>query len=491
MSYEDDQRTLLKLWEEVSDEESDIGSVSDDEPPDHISENSYHSDSEEELPEIPIFDDSQNNDSPEVSETEEQVDDHAVEQTTRRAQYLWGIDKKTKWTEKPGNLAIRTRRENIITHLPGPKRIAQNVKTPLDCWKLFIDDLILTSIVECTNEKIVRKANNYTDKHMVRETCLSEITACLGLLYLAGLFRSARQNLVDLWASDGTGIDIFRCTMPLKRFQFLLACLRFDKENTREERRNIDKLAPIRAVFDHFVENCRNSYTPSEYLTIDEKLESFRGRCGFRQYIPNKPAKYGLKVFAMVDAKTFYVLNLEVYVGKQPEGPFQQSNKPEDIVLRLVEPLKNSRRNITFDNWFSSYPLVTKLLKNYGLTSVGTLRKNKREIPSELLNTKNREERSCKFAFQKDVSLVSYVPKKGKNVIVISTLHHSNTIDEASGDLRKPEHIMFYNSTKAGVDVVDELSGTYSVSRNSRRWPLTLFFFNYEFSGNKCDGNLQ
>lgn len=114
----------------------------------------------------------------------------------------------------------------------------------------------------------------------------------------------------DLWATDGSGIDIFRATMPLKRFRFLLSCLRFDNKETRDERLKIDKLAAIRAVFDRFVENCQAAYTPSEYLTTDEKLEAFRGKCEFRQYIPNKPAKYGLKVFALVDSKTFYVLNL-------------------------------------------------------------------------------------------------------------------------------------------------------------------------------------
>ncbi|CAH0717891.1 unnamed protein product, partial [Brenthis ino] len=30
--------------------------------------------------------------------------------------------------------------------------------------------------------------------------------------------------------------------------------------------------------------------------------------------------------------------------------------------------------------------------------------------------------------------------------------------------------------TKCGVDVVDELSATYDVSRNSNRWPLTIFY---------------
>lgn len=30
--------------------------------------------------------------------------------------------------------------------------------------------------------------------------------------------------------------------------------------------------------------------------------------------------------------------------------------------------------------------------------------------------------------------------------------------------------------SKGGVDVVDELKGEYSVSKNSHRWPLTVFF---------------
>lgn len=65
--------------------------------------------------------------------------------------------------------------------------------------------------------------------------------------------------------------------------------------------------------------------------------------------------------------------------------------------------------------------------------------------------------------------------KENRNVIVILTLHQNSTIDEVTGELRKPEQIASYN-TKAGVNVVDKLSRTYSVSRKSKRWPLTLFF---------------
>ncbi|XP_045450966.1 piggyBac transposable element-derived protein 4-like [Melitaea cinxia] len=246
--------------------------------------------------------------------------------------------------------------------------------------------------------------------------------------------------------------------------------------STRLERKQTDRLAPIRSLHDKFVLHCQENYDPSEYLTIDEKLDSFRGRCVFVQYMPNKPAKYGLKSYLLVDAKSFHIVNLELYAGTQPPGPYNKSNKPLDVVDKLVQPISQSSRNITFDNWFTSYPLTQHLLSHYKLTSVGTIRKNKREIPASISNARGRDIHSSEFIFQKDTTLVSYVPKKNKVVLVISTMHHDNSIDVMTGGKRKPEMITFYNRTKGGVNVVDELCANYDVSRNSKRWPLTFFY---------------
>lgn len=57
--------------------------------------------------------------------------------------------------------------------------------------------------------------------------------------------------------------------------------------------------------------------------------------------------------------------------------------------------------------------------------------------------------------------------------MLASTLHHD---DEFDPDTRKPKIIEFYNLSECGVDLVDEMSALYDVSRNSRRWPLILFF---------------
>ncbi|XP_055928587.1 uncharacterized protein LOC129959723 [Argiope bruennichi] len=166
-----------------------------------------------------------------------------------------------------------------------------------------------------------------------------------------GTMKSQHKNVEQLWASDGAGIQILRAAMSYKRFLFLLRCIRFDDIDTGAERRKSDKLAAIRSIWDSFVQNCLKSYNTSEFVTIHEMLHPFRGRCSCIQYIPNKPAKYGIKIFALCDSKTFYCSNMEIYIGKQPPGPFAVENKPLDIVKRLVMPIENSNKNLTTDNW--------------------------------------------------------------------------------------------------------------------------------------------
>lgn len=109
-------------------------------------------------------------------------------------------------------------------------------------------------------------------------------------------------------------------------------------------------------------------------------LESFRGRCNFRVYMKNKPAKYRIRIFLLACARTFYTSNMEVYVGTQPDGPYSVDNSGMSVVERLVEPISGTNRNVTVDNWFTSLPLCEKLLVDHHLTLVGTVRKNKKEI---------------------------------------------------------------------------------------------------------------
>ncbi|CAI6359412.1 unnamed protein product [Macrosiphum euphorbiae] len=287
-------------------------------------------------------------------------------------EYYLGKDKITKWKKNPPPRNTRTAHCNIITHLPGVKPHARNAKTIIESWSLFFPDNVIQEIVTCTNIYLTKIRINYGRERDVLDTSVVEIRALFGLLYIAGMMKSNHLNLSDLWSNDGLSPEYFRAVMSKTRFYLLLRALRFDNINTRSEKKKFDKLAPIRTIFDEFVDRCKLNYTVGEYCTIDEMLEGFRGKCSFRQYIPNKPNKYGIKTFSLVDARLFYTTNMEVYVGKQPNGPYNQGNSASSIVKRMISPISKTGRNLTIDNWFTSVPLAVDLLQNHRITMVGS-----------------------------------------------------------------------------------------------------------------------
>lgn len=74
----------------------------------------------------------------------------------------------------------------------------------------------------------------------------------------------------------------------------------------------------------------------------------------------------------MVRVKTFYTDNLEIYTGTQPEGPYVISNSSEDVVMRKIEPISGSGRNVTVDNSFTFSQLCEELLTHHHLMLVGS-----------------------------------------------------------------------------------------------------------------------
>jgi len=66
--------------------------------------------------------------------------------------------------------------------------------------------------------------------------------------------------------------------------------IRIDDQATRTERRLEDKIAAFREIWDMFIGLCKSLYLIGSSVCIDEHLLPFRGRCGFRQYMPKKCA---------------------------------------------------------------------------------------------------------------------------------------------------------------------------------------------------------
>ncbi|GFO31988.1 PiggyBac transposable element-derived protein 4 [Plakobranchus ocellatus] len=199
---------------------------------------------------------------------------------------------------------------------------------------------------------------------------------------------------------DGQPIPVkgfVRSLFGYNRLVTLLACLRFDDKGTRSTRKDKDPLAPIREVWDLFERSLKRHYSPGSFLTVDEQLVPFRGRCKFRMYIPS-------------------------------------------------------------------------------LTCVGTVRKDKKFIPEPLRHHSFSKDKqyTSRFAFQEKATMVSYKSKKNKVVTLLSTMHSDKAVSE--DEKKKPDIVAFYNSTKGGVDGMDQKVHKYSCKRKSHRWPMAYFF---------------
>ena len=91
------------------------------------------------------------------------------------------------------------------------------------------------------------------------------------------------------------------------------------------------------------------------------------------------------------------------------------------------------------------------------------MKKNKTVIPDCFQPHKTKATHSSIFGFLNEKTLVSYVPKPNKAVVLISSEHHTDSIVESSDS--KPEIILFYNATKGSVDAFDQQVEKYTCRR--------------------------
>ena len=107
------------------------------------------------------------------------------------------------------------------------------------------------------------------------------------------------------------------------------------------------------------------------------------------------------------------------------------------------------------------------------LTSLlGTVNKIRREVPLPLRKMKENLH-SCKLDKSGDITLTAYQGKVNKHVLILRTMHKN--ITAANNAKKTPKTVSFYNETKYGVDIVDQMAKKYTCRAGTRRWPIHSF----------------
>ncbi|XP_060576374.1 piggyBac transposable element-derived protein 4-like [Ruditapes philippinarum] len=291
---------------------------------------------------------------------------------------------------------------------------------------------------------------------------------------------------VDMYwsANSFIGNSGIQNIMTCNRFQKL--CQYFhvsnrDLEPTRGHP-NYDRLYKIRPVVQHISDTFITCYDLSREVAVDEAMIRFAGKLSFRQYMPAKPIKRGIKVWMLCDSNTSYLSKFEVYLGKNTLC--NENGLGYNVVTKLTVHLKLTHRHIFFDNFFTSVPLMKKLL-NDGLYACGTVRVNRKDFPNELKKPRDVKDRGQFQVLQKgNTPLTASVWKDKKLVHHLSTLSQPDDVVSASRrvgadilQLRQPQCVSAYNKYMGGVDLHDQLRTNYDVGRNSKKWWKHLFWF--------------
>ena len=110
------------------------------------------------------------------------------------------------------------------------------------------------------------------------------------------------------------GSEVIQNAMSRDRFELLLKFFHFS--NNQEEHADQNRLFKLRPLLDLLRARFKSIYVPGSVISIDEIMVSWKGRLLFKQYIPGKAHKYGVKIYKLA-ATNGYTWNFMVYTGEQ------------------------------------------------------------------------------------------------------------------------------------------------------------------------------
>ena len=91
--------------------------------------------------------------------------------------------------------------------------------------------------------------------------------------------------------------------MRRDRFEQIRSMLHF-ADSRDNSSGSLRKLSTFLSSLQH---SFRENYIPGEHIAIDEYLSLWKGRLHFRQFIPSKRERYGVKIYMLCESSTGYL----------------------------------------------------------------------------------------------------------------------------------------------------------------------------------------
>lgn len=383
-------------------------------------------------------------------------------------------DKDDEWSSVATPLNIRP--------FGGAQQINSHVPISLFPLEIFLHFLPNSALI-----KIVRETNLYAHAKNApgwQDCTLYEIKQFLAVLIYMGVVDIGQTS--DYWSGVTTQPFVTK-TFSRNRFKELLCYLHL-ASSADPNAPSQDKLFKVRWLYELVKNRCITSYSPSANLAVDEAMIGFKGRIGFKQYMPAKPTKWGIKVWSLADSANGYLLNFEFYTGAASAEEKKQEAPNQSLVLRLMTPYEGKYYRLWMDNWYSSIPLFSALLAKQIYPS-GTVRQNRKGFPkvlARLSKTTAFKKNRGKFEWrQRGADMVCTVWMDNGVVSFLSTSVDADRVEKVqrrqkNGETKEidcPGIVLEYNKSMGAVDLNDQRRSTYPIGRVSHRWWMNIFYY--------------
>jgi hypothetical protein len=228
---------------------------------------------------------------------------------------------------------------NFLNFTGPPKGVNQSAasninaeSSPLSIFILFfrqIFQIILTETNRYFHQYMSSRTTGSTSAQPPDIT-IAEMYTFFGLIIQMG--HDQRHSLKDYWSREEQYYTPFYSNiMACDRFFHILRFLHFENNDNPD----YDRLWKIRRIFDTLNNKFCELYNPTEHLAVDEVIVLYKGRVVFRQHIPKKHKRFGIKIYKLCDCLG-YTYDMSVYLGKQRQNATAQITATHGTVLQLI-----------------------------------------------------------------------------------------------------------------------------------------------------------
>nr|XP_002667755.4 piggyBac transposable element-derived protein 4-like [Danio rerio] len=371
---------------------------------------------------------------------------------------------------------------------PGPQLVTTDRYSPLQLFQLFFTPSVLQTIMQHSNAYATKQRQG-TDKSW-KNISVEDLKSYLALVIFMGLLKVCA--LTDYWRrSDVYSVPLPTRIMSCRKFLNIANALHLSDpvdDEANEGRKGTaayDRLGKIKPLYDNIRDACRAFYHPGQNISIDERMVASKARSGLKQYMKNKPTKWGYKLFVLADSQCGYTSEFFVYEGKRMSSPNGLSY--ESVMALIDEKYLGTGYKLYVDNFYTSPKLFRDLLSKR-IYACGTIRPNRIGFPKMATNKlpQDAPRGSMRWIREDDLLFVEW--KDTREVLMCSTFHKAyggDIVERKSKDndgqwstvhVPIPGAVLDYNRFMGGVDLSDALICYYKVLHKTRKWYRTFFY---------------